>query len=164
MDKGTFKRGTENRNWRRTAHGRLKFELAGIAFARKTGLTPEDWARHLWSEGAAKWMGKPNPTAAEYLLKEAEAFRILYPEVSFKVAKLNAEESQLVFTRGCLGGWGKDQWSMARGSGLGKGHVCRYCREAFRVWSRQIGLETCPEPRTDGTCTLQVKRMKNEES
>ena len=31
-----------NKQWRRTAWGRLKFELAGIAFARKIGQTPED--------------------------------------------------------------------------------------------------------------------------
>ncbi|MBI4187588.1 MAG: hypothetical protein HY529_00080, partial [Chloroflexi bacterium] len=111
--------------WRHTARSRLKLELAGISFARKHGLTPEDWARHLWSKGALKWMGKTFPTAAEYLLKEAEAFRRLYPEVIFKLGELSDTEAELTFTRWCLGGWGKDQWAIARSLGLGKGHVCR---------------------------------------
>lgn len=147
-----------NQSWRRTAISRLKFELAGISFARKMGQTPEDWAKHLWAGGAAKWMGKDNPTAAEYLLKEAEAFKVLYPQVAFDLTRLDDGEAEMVFTGGCLGGWGKDQWAVARGLGLGKGHVCRYCREAFRAWSRQLGLESCPEPKIDGTCVLSVKR------
>ena len=122
------------KQWRRTARGRLKFELAGIAFARKNGRTPEDYARHLWSTGAAKWMGKTDPTASEYLLKEAESFRTLYPAVTFRVTRQSEDEAELVFARGsCLGGWGRDQWAMARNLGLGKGHVCRYCRQAFRT-------------------------------
>ena len=145
------------RQWRRTARGRVRFELAGIAFARKIGQTPEDWAEHLWSTGAAKWMGKTNPTAGEYLLKEAEAFRTLYPEVTFELAKMSDEEAELIFTQGCLGGWGRNQWTIARNMGLGKGHVCRYCRQAFRAWASQLGLLACPEPRTNDTCVLRIK-------
>ena len=157
-NKTTLKQNAGKQSWFRTAVSRLKFELAGIAFARKMRLTPEDWARHLWASGAVKWMGKTNPTAAEYLRKEAEAFKILYPEVAFELRKLGDKEAELVFTSGCLGGWGKDQWAIARGSGLGKGHVCRYCREAFRAWSHQLGIEACPEPKIDGTCILQARK------
>ncbi len=145
------------RRWRRTAWGRLKFELAGIAFAIKSGQTPEDWAEHLWSNGAVKWIGKTDPTAAEYCAKEVEAFRTLYPEVAFEVTKQADNEAELVFARGsCLGGWGKNQWGMARNMGLGKGHVCRYCRQSFRTWADQLELLACPEPQTNGTCVLGV--------
>ncbi len=147
------------RQWRRTARGRLKFELTGIAFARKMGQTPEDWAEHLWSNGAVKWIGKPDPTVADYFAKEVEAFRTLYPEVVFEVTKEADNEAELVFARGsCLGGWARNQWAMANSLGLGKGHVCRYCREAFRSWGRQLGLQSCPTPQTDGTCILRVSR------
>ncbi len=144
--------------WRRTALGRLRFELAGIAFARNVGGTPEDWARHLFSTGAAAWMGTPGPTAQEYLLHEAAAFDVLYPRVGYELGDISDREATLVFTRGCLGGWGRDQWRVARSLGLGKGHVCRYCRQAFRSWSSQLGLESLPEPRTDGTCVLRAYR------
>ena len=155
------KQNTINQQWRRTARGRLKFELAGIAFARKHGLTPEDYANHLWSSGAATWMGKPSPAAGEYLLKEAEAFRTLYPEVSFDVVKSGDKEAELVFRRGCcLGGWGKNQWAMAKSLGLGKGHVCRYCRQAFRLWAKQLGIDACPEPKVGDICVLTARKPK----
>ncbi len=144
------------RQWRRTAWGRLKFELAGLAFARKNGFTPEDYANHLWSTGAVKWIGKALPTTKEYLLKEAEAFGTLYPEVTFELGNLTDKEAELTFTGGCLGGWGRNQWRMARNMGLGKGHVCRYCRQAFRAWASQLGLQACPRPQTNGTCVLEV--------
>ncbi|MBI2830453.1 MAG: hypothetical protein HYX81_04760 [Chloroflexi bacterium] len=154
--------------WRRTARGRLKFELAGIAFALKHGLTPEDYARHLWSTGAMKWIdagnpafkstGKVIPTVREYILKEAEAFQTLYPEVVFELSVLDDDEAELTFTRGCLGGWGTDQWAIARSLGLSKKDVCRYCQQAFRSWSEQLGLEACPEPDNLGTCVLRAKR------
>ena len=147
-----------NRRWRRTARGRLKFELAGVAFARKSGFTPEDYANHLWSTGAVKWIGGTHPAASEYLLKEAEAFRTLYPAVTFEITKESDNEAEIVFAQGsCLGGWGRNQWAMARNLGLGKGHVCRYCRQAFRSWSAQIGLQACSEPQTDGRCILRVR-------
>ena len=148
---------TISRQWRRTARGRLRFELSGIAFARAMGFAPEDWAKHLWSSGAVRWIGKAIPTAREYLLKEAEAFEALYPEVAFELGKLNDLEAELTFRRGCLGGWGKNQWAMAKSAGLGKGHVCRYCRQAFRSWASQLGLHSCAEPQTDETCILWVK-------
>lgn len=148
-----------NRRWRRTARGRLKFELAGLAFARKAGFTAEDYARHLWSAGAVKWMAQATPTAKEYLLKEAEAFRTLYPEVTFELGKLDDQKAELIFTRGCLGGWGQDQWAMARGLGLSKRQVCRYCRQAFRTWADQLGLQAGSEPQTNGTCVLRINTL-----
>jgi hypothetical protein len=154
-----MKRDSSDWQWRRTALGRLKFELAGISFAMKAGFNPEDYADHLWSTGAVKWMGKTAPTSREYLLKEADAFQILYPKVIFEIVKSGEEEAELVFKKkGCLGGWGQNQWSMTNSFGLGKGHVCRYCRQAFRIWSGQLGLQACPEPRIDGTCILRVRK------
>ena len=156
-DKEEMNQDLTGRRWRRTARGRLGFELAGVAFARKAGFTPEDWAKHLWSSKAMKWMGKSTPTAKEYLLKEVEAFSVLYPEVAFELGKQDDIEAELTFKQGCLGGWGQDQWATARNLGLGKGHVCRYCRQSFRSWSCQLNLQACPEPQTNQTCILQVK-------
>jgi len=151
-------------NWRRAAFSRLRMELAGIAFARKHGFTPEDYARHLWGQGAVEWMGKPDPTAAEYLMAEVEAFHRLYPSVRFEIEELSDDRSQLTFQQGtCLGGWGVDQWGLARRLGLGKGHVCRYCREAFRVWARQLGLEACTHPQMRDICILRVERPPRRE-
>lgn len=154
-----MKQDTINQQWRRTARGRLKFELAGISFARKHGFTPEQYADFLWGNGAVKWMGKANPTVAEYIQKEAEAFRTLCPEVKFDVTKCADDEAELVFSKGCLGGFGKDQWAMAKSLGLGKGHVCRYCRQAFRVWAKQLGIDACPEPKLHNICVMSAKRL-----
>jgi hypothetical protein len=145
-------------SWRRTARSRLKFELAGVAFAQKHHLTPEDWAKHLWSKGAVKWMGKATPTAAEYLLKEAAAFKALYPEVVFNLGEMGENQAELVFTDGCLGGWGKEQWTVATSLDLLKGDVCRYCRESFQVWARQLGLEASTDPRPNSVCVFRVRK------
>ena len=105
-------------------------------------------------------MGRADPTAFEYLSKEIEAFQTLYPEVTFEVINQAESEAGLIFARGsCLGGWGRNQWAMARNLGLSKGHVCRYCRQSFRKWSSQLGLQAYPEPQTDGTCVLRVKTL-----
>jgi hypothetical protein len=134
-------------------------ELAGVAFARRLGLTPEDWARHLWSDGALAWMRKENPTASEYLLKEAKALQTFFPESHFDIVRDDDDIANLIFRPGgCAGGWGEDQWGTAHSLGLGKGHVCRYCREAFRSWSAQLGLTALPIPQTDGTCVFRVER------
>jgi len=154
-----MKQDKTHQQWRRTARGRLKFELAGLAFARKHGFTPEQYANFLWESGAVKWMGKGAPTVCEYLQKEAEAFRTLCPEVEFEVTKCNDEEAELVFQKGCLGGFGKDQWAMAKSLGLGKGHVCRYCRQAFRIWAKQLGLDACPEPKLGNICVMTAKKL-----
>ncbi len=145
-------------SWRRTAKSRLRFELGGLAFACRSGFRPEDYARHLWDKGAERWMGKARPGAAEYLLKEARAFREFYPEVSFTIGEMGDEKAELVFTDGCLGGWGRDPWALARSFGLTQKDVCAYCREAFRVWEEQLGLITHGGPEENGTCILGVAR------
>lgn len=149
-----------NRHWRSTAQGRLRFELAGIAFARKSGFTPEDYANHLWSTGAVNWMGKAIPTTREYVLKEAEDFRCFYPDVDFKVTRDGEEDTaEIVFTEGYLGGWGDAPWVLASRFGLSKEDVCRYCREAFRLWAGQLGLlATIGHEGSGASCVLHVQR------
>jgi len=144
----------ERRNWRRTARGRLRFELAGIAFALAHGLQPEDWSAQLWSAGAPVWMGRPDPAADEYLAREAEAFAVLYPEVRFERGEWTPERAALRFTRGCLGGWGRDRWSTARSLGLKPEHVGRYCAEAFRLWGAQLSLDVRHHFDANGPCVL----------
>ncbi len=126
--------------WRRTAKSRLRFELSGLSFACQRGFVPQDYARHLWSQGAIRWMGKEEPAAGEYLLREAQAIREFYPRVSFTVIETGEEKAELVFTEGCLGGWGTDRWGLARSLGLTPEDVCAYCYEAFSVWAGQLGL------------------------
>ncbi|MEE8470597.1 MAG: hypothetical protein V3S51_04635 [Dehalococcoidia bacterium] len=144
--------------WQRTAKSRLRFELAGLAFARQKGFRPEDYAQHLWGKGAQRWMDKATPTAAEYLLKEAHAFKQFYPEVSFTVAEASDERAELVFTEGCLGGAGRDRWVLARSLGLTKEDVCAYCQEAFSVWAGQLSLCACIGPEDEICRLLVVKR------
>lgn len=142
--------------WKKTARSRLHVELAGLAFALKKGATPQEYARHLWSTGAKGWMKAATPGAAEYLLKETEAFRRFYPDVEFEIVKAGKEKAELVFSRGCLGGWGEDPWMLARSLQLTKDDVCGYCRESFLVWARQLGLTVDIGPGEDGTCRLCV--------
>ncbi len=145
------------KRWHRTAWSRLKFELSGLSFALKRGATPEDYANHLWSGGAVKWLGKANPTLQEYLDKETEAISTLYPQVTYTVGKITDKKAELTFTPGCcLGGWGRDQWRMAESLGLDKDQVCRYCRQSFLAWSSQLGIKALPEPQVNGTCVLRV--------
>ncbi|MEW6141808.1 MAG: hypothetical protein AB1597_01435 [Chloroflexota bacterium] len=101
-------------------------------------------------------MGKENPDAAEYLRKEAGACREFYPEVAMSLIKARPGMAELVFTRGCLGGWGDDQWALARSLGLNKKRICAYCQESFRVWTKQLGLASHIGPSTDGHCHLLV--------
>ncbi len=147
--------------WRKTAKSRLRFELAGLAFARQRGFSPEDYARHLWSTGSVRWIGKAKPSAMEYLLKEAEAFRGFYPEVSFEVVESGDARAELVFTDGCLGGWGRDPWAVARNLGLSKKDICAYCQESFRVWTRPLGLRADMGPKKDENCRLRVLNVSH---
>lgn len=142
--------------WQRTAKSRLYFELGGLAFALKKRASPEEYARHLWGKGATRWMGKARPDAQEYLLKEAEAFRCFYPDVASEVVEAGEEVAELIFTGGCLGGWGEDPWALARSFGLVKADVCSYCRESFLVWAEQLGLIARIGPNESGTCRLRV--------
>ncbi|MEE8414210.1 MAG: hypothetical protein V3R96_06625 [Dehalococcoidales bacterium] len=142
--------------WRKTARSRLRFELGGLAFARQHGFSSEDYARHFWDRNPSSWMGKEKPEPAEYLRKEAKAFTELYPGVSFKVLETDDDRAELVFTRGCLAGWGKDPWALARSLGLTDEDVCAYCRESFNVWAQHLGLRTSIGPEKDGNCHLRV--------
>ncbi len=145
--------------WLKTARGRLRFELAGLSFARQKGFTPEEYACHLWSKGAKSWMKNASPGAGEYLQKEAEAFRCLYPEVGFAVVEAGEGKAELAFTGGCLGGWGDDPWALARSLGLTKEDVCRYCHEAFRLWAGQLGLRAIIGLEEGGSrCSLRIRR------
>ncbi len=147
-----------SKRWRRTAWSRLKFELSGLGFALKKGATPEEYADYLWSAGAVKWMGKENPSLQEYLDKETEAITTLYPQVTYTIGKITDNEAELTFPKGCcLGGWGRDQWGVAGSLGLDKEDVCRYCRQSFRSWSKQLGLDALPEPQADGACIFRVE-------
>ncbi len=142
--------------WRKTAKSRLRFELAGLSFARQRGFSSEDYARHLWGTGSVLWMGKARPGAAEYLLKEAQAFKQFYPDVSFTMVGAGDKRAELVFTEGCLGGWGPDSWALARSLGLSKKDICAYCQESFLVWAEQLGLFVRIGPEEDGSCRLNV--------
>lgn len=102
-------------------------------------------------------MGKAAPTATEYLLKEAQAFRQFCPDVSFAIVEARDERAELVFTEGCLGGWGENRWALAGSLGLGKKDVCAYCQEAFLVWAGQLGLCACIGPE-DEICRLLVAK------
>ncbi len=135
-------------------------ELAGLAFACQKGFSPEEYARHLWGKGAARWMGKDRPDAGEYLLKEAEAYHSLFPDVSFEVTETGQERAELVFTKGCLGWGGKEPWKLARSLGLAKKDVCRYCQESFRLWAGQLGLNTEIGQDKDKICRLRVVKEK----
>ena len=145
--------------WRKTAKSRLRFELSGLAFARQKGFSSEDYARYLWSKGAVGWIGKAKPDTREYLLKEAEAFKQFYPGVSFEMVEAGDERAELVFTEGCLGGWGKNPWAIARQLKLAKEDICAYCQEAFRAWAAPLGLATQIGPQDDTTCRLLVLKQ-----
>ncbi len=148
--------------WHRTAKSRLRLELAGLAFARQHGFRPEDYARHLWGKGAKGWMGKARPSAEEYLLRETQAFRQFYPDISFEIAEAGDEKAELVFTDGCLGSGRADNWALAKSLGLTKQDICAYCRESFLIWAEQMGLATRIGPDKGGTCRLQVLRPRDQ--
>ena len=148
----------DKKRWRRTAWSRLRFELSGLGFALKQGATPEDYADYLWSDGAVKWIGKENPTIQEYLDKETEAITTLYPQVTFTIGRITDKDAELTFPAGsCLGGWGRDQWGVAGSLGLDKKDVCRYCRQSFRVWTKQLELNALPELQANGDCIFRVE-------
>jgi len=140
--------------WQATARNRLRVELAGLAFATRHGHAPEEYAREIWGRGAKTFMGKDNPRALEYLLKEARAIAMFYPWVKASARRVAARRGEMVIADGCLAGWGDDRWAIARGLGLTREEVCRYCNEAFRVWGEQLGLDVSLTPQPDDTCVL----------
>ncbi len=143
-------------SWRKTSLGRLRLELGGLSFALQKGFSAKDYACHLWSKGAKTWMGSSSPNAKEYLLKEAEAFRCFYPEVVFKITEAKEDKAELLFIKGCLGGWGEDLWRLAHSLSLSRKDVCAYCHESFSIWTKQLNLKVHIGPRGDKICRLQV--------
>lgn len=144
--------------WRRTSLGRLRFELEGLSFAVQKGFSPKDYAHHLWSKGAKIWMKDPSPNVKEYLLKEADAFRCFYPEIVFEIKELDEEKGELVFIKGCLGGWGKDPWKLAHSLNLSKKDVCAYCQGSFSIWTKQLNLMVHIGPQRGKICRLRVTK------
>ncbi len=94
-------------------------------------------------------MGKATPKAAQYLLKEAHAFSQLYSDVSFAIVEENDERAELVFTEGCLGGWGTDQWAVAKNVGLTRYEVC--CASPSPFWSGGLHYSSVAAMTTDRT-------------
>ena len=153
-----MKRTSLRERWQATARNRLRLELASLAFATRHGHTPEEYAREVWGRGARGWMGKDSPKALEYLLKEAKAIATFYPWVKATPRKAGPGRAEAALTGGCLAGWGEDPWAIARGLGLTRADVCRYCHEAFRVWGQQLGLAVALTPQADDTCVLTARR------
>lgn len=140
--------------WQATARNRLRLELAALAFASRRGHTPEEYAREIWGRGAKGFMGKDNPEALEYLLKEAKAIAMFYPWVRTSVRRAAPGRAEMTLSDGCLAGWGEDRWAIASSYGLTPEQVCRYCREAFRVWGEQLGLAVSLAPQNNDTCVV----------
>lgn len=160
MASGKLRGPTLRERWQRAACSRLKIELAGLAFARRRGCAPEEYARELWGRGAKGWMGKAHPTPLEYLRKEAEALAILYPWVEADPRQAAFGQAELLMTRGCLAGWEEERWTIAEGLGLSREEVCRYCQEAFQVWGQQLGLEVSATPQPAGGCLLRAQEIE----
>lgn len=146
-------------NWYKLARSRSDLELAALAFAVKNGHSHEEFAAALWNKGAAKWMGKEDPTPQEYLQRELDSFVWLFPQVEAKLVKVSPDVAELEFScSGCPYGWGKDRWARARNHGLEPADVHRYCSEGFRVWGALLGLESGAFPQEDGTCILRARQ------
>ena len=144
------------------ARSRLRLELQGLAFAISRGAAPEEYARFLWSDGAAKWMGSGSPGADEYLAKEEEAFASLFPWIIVHYEHMSSGVAEVVLSGGCLGGWGENRFTLARSLGLNRSALCRYCIEACRAWGEQLGLkvEPMPGPGCRGGCKLRAVKRK----
>ncbi|MBI4294598.1 MAG: hypothetical protein HY669_00315 [Chloroflexi bacterium] len=146
-------------NWLRVAKSRLRLELRGLALAMSRGAVPQEYARVLWGEGAVSWMGTASPDAQSYVLKEAAAIAVLFPWVNIGQGKMTPERAELLFSGGCLCGYGEDRWALARSLGLGRTDLCRYCSEAFQVWGQQLGLKVTPHPGRDNSCRLEAIKL-----
>lgn len=148
-----------NENWYKVARSRSDLELAALDFALKNGHTHEEFAAALWGKGAVKWMGKEDLTPEEYLNRELESFAWLFPQVEAVLKKAMPNEAEVkFFASGCPYGWGKDRWARARNHGLTPEDVHRYCREGFRIWGEQLGLDSGTHPQGDGTCILRARK------
>jgi hypothetical protein len=151
------KKDAETR-WQIVARGRLYFELAGLAFAVKSGHSPEDFARHIWGQGAARWMGKPDPTAQEYISKEVEAHEDFIPGIQIRRDVMTDREAQVSLLNCCWNGYGEKRWGTAAYWGLELEQVCRFCHETYRVWGQQLGLTVTTRQQADGSCILRATR------
>ncbi len=141
--------------WHRAAQSRLTMELAGLSFAVEHGHEPEEYARHLWSDGAARRMGKASVPPLEFIRREGEAISVLWPWVRFETDE-RGDLLHLVFTEGCLGTGQSRTWKLAAQLRLSREEVCRYCIEAFRVWGEQLGLRLEMSPMAEGGCAMEV--------
>lgn len=157
---------SEHSNAKQThaARSRLRLELQGLAFAISRGATPEEYARFLWGSGAAKWMGSHVPGVDEYLLKEIDAMSRLFPWIDVTQFSASPSHGEVVFSSGCLGGWGENRFALARSLGLNRSALCRYCKEACLVWGAQLGLrvEPKPGPGCRGGCRLTARKVNME--
>lgn len=129
-------------------------ELAGLSFALKKGHFHEEYARHLWGEGAKRWIKKDKPTPKEYVQKELKALDVLFPHVRAEVGECSDDIAELIFVNGCPCGWGKDKWAKARRWKLTQKDVCRYCATAFSIWGEQLNLNITLKPQEDERCIL----------
>jgi len=145
------------KNWKATANSRLNMELAGLSFALKKGDSHEEYAQHLWGEGAKRWIKKDKPTPREYIKRELEAFGVLFPHVRAEIGRCDDDVAELIFVKGCPCGWGKDKWAKAKCWGLRPKDVCRYCTAAFSIWGEQLGLRITLNPQEDGCCILTAR-------
>ncbi len=143
------------------AKSRLRLELQGLAFAISRGATPEEYARFLWSKGAANWMGCTSPGTDDYLEREEEAMRSLFPWLKIRHESMSADEASVEISGGCLGGWGENRFALARSLGLNRSALCRYCQEACKVWGEQLSLkvEPVPGPGCRGGCRIKARKM-----
>lgn len=153
-----IEQATPEELWREVARGRLHFELGGLAFAVGKGFSPAEFGRHLWGHGAVQWVGKPDPTAREYMLAEAQEHHHFIPDIRVTFDRLEDNLAQMTISNGCWGGYGKRPWATASYWGLTQNQVCEYCHECYRAWGEQLGLTITTNPQSDGTCVIRATR------
>jgi len=144
----------KKKNWKATANSRLNIELAGLSFALKKGHSHEEYAQHLWGEGANRWIKDDKPTPREYVKRELESVSVLFPNVRAEMGECIDDVAELIFVKGCPCGWEKDKWAKAKRWGLRPKDVCRYCVAAFYIWGEQLSLSITLKPQEDGCCIL----------
>lgn len=144
--------------WREVARGRLYFELGGLAFAVRKGFSPTEFGRHIWGHGAVQHVGKPDPTAREYMLREAQDLSHFIPDIQLTYDSLEDALAQMTLSNGCWGGYGKKRWGTASYWSLTQDQVCQYCHECYGAWGEQIGLTITTNPQADGTCFIRATR------
>lgn len=144
--------------WREVARGRLYFEMGGLAFAVKKGFTPTEFGLFIWGHGAVAVVGKPDPTATEYMLSEGKEHISFIPEIQVNYDYLEDDRAQMTISNGCWGGFGKKRWGAISYWSLTQDQVCEYCHECYRAWGDQIGLTITTNPQEDGSCQIRATR------